>query len=48
MMQRMPGELLLAVAVLDRVVNNQAKLLSSQMWPLLTSGLEYIGIAIPK
>jgi hypothetical protein len=31
-----------------RVVNNQPKLQSSQMWPLLTSGLEYIGIAIPK
>ncbi|KAI0616244.1 hypothetical protein TUN199_11765, partial [Pyrenophora tritici-repentis] len=34
--------------VADRVVNNQANLQSSQMWPLLTSGLEYTGTAIPK
>jgi len=28
--------------------NKPAKLLSCQMWCLFTSGLEYIGIAIPE
>ena len=46
--KRIPAFLMFAGKVLIRVVNNQANLQSSQMWPLLTSGLEYTGTAIPR